>query len=349
MFWKLVENHSDLNFISKINEEIISDNNPLFIDEASIQLLKYGRENFKFNEGYNKVHFTCFTAFIKNVYLDPIFFILIKGTNTLIKESIIFNWYQTSFKKFTFVFILRQYKTIDEAIIFDAKVGLNIFHFYNEILPKIFLVRSNFSNLPLLIGKELYESKIFQFYLQFDFVKNNNWKIISKNKYLYVKKMYLIKTPEYDTEKIKLIVNSVLFKTKLCQKNNLKLFINRKKSTGRNIINFDELKPILLKYNFKILYLEDISIEEQIDYFSRAKLIIGIHGAGLTNIIFSYKNDPQIIEITAADFVPTHYYWLSKKLTYKYNLFLGSNMISKEGKTFFSVNINRLSNIISSL
>lgn len=348
MFWNLVENHPELIFKQKVNEEIISYNNPLFADEADIQFVNFGINNFKFNNGYNKVHFIHFTAFIKNVHLDPSFFILIKAPSTLLKESIIFDWYRISVKKFIFTYLFRKYKKIDEAILFDAKVGLNVFHFYNDILTKIFIFRANFAGIPILIGEELFYSKLFQFYLQFSFVKNNNWKIVSKNKYLYAKKMYIIKPPEYDAEKLKLIVDKVLVKNKLLQANNLRLFINRKNSTGRTINNFNELEPILLINNFIILYLEDISIEEQIDYFSCANIIIGIHGAGLTNMIFSYKNNPQVIEITAADFIPTHYYWLCNKFSYKYNLFLGSNLANKDGKTSFTININRLSNIISS-
>ncbi|HBT93784.1 MAG TPA: hypothetical protein DEB23_05945 [Chitinophagaceae bacterium] len=173
MYWKIIENHPELIFKDKSNEEILSDTDPLFKDEANIQLLNFGIEKFQFNKGYNKVHFTHYTAFIKDVYLDPIYFIIIKRTNTLIRESIIFDWYRISFKKFVSIFLLRHFKKINEVVIFDAKVGLNVFHFYNDILPKLFVAKDKYSNIPILISEELYVSKLFQYYLQFDFVKNN--------------------------------------------------------------------------------------------------------------------------------------------------------------------------------
>jgi hypothetical protein len=50
-------------------------------------------------------------------------------------------------------------------------------------LPKLFIAKARLPNIPLLISEELYVSKLFQYYLQFDFVKNNTWQIVRKNEY----------------------------------------------------------------------------------------------------------------------------------------------------------------------
>lgn len=347
MYWKIIENHPDLRFYKKVNAEYVSFSNPLFEDEVQVQSVKNCRLNFQFNNGYNKIHFTQFIASIKNVYLEPTFFILIKKFNILIKESIVFEWYKVSFRKFISHFFLRQCSKVEKAVLFDAKVGKNIFHFYNDILPKIFVSVPGFSNIQFLIGEELYYSKLFQYFLQFDFVKNNNWKIISKNKFLFVKEMFLIKVPEYDAEKLKLIADEALSKNEIDGSNNLKLFINRKESTGRTISNFKAIEPILLKNNFVILYLEDLNIAEQIEFFSKAKVIVGIHGAGLTNMIFSYRNKPKILEVTASDYIPTHYYWLANSFSFEYKLFLGDNLIHENDKQKFAIDIKRFTNIIT--
>ena len=348
MIWKIIEKHPDLIFIDKQINEITCDINPLLEDEADIQFINFKKENFQFNNGYNKVHFVKFNAFIKDVYVDPNFFILIKKRNILIKESIAFDWYRTSYKTYVYNVLLRQYEKIEEAVLFDAKVGLNVFHFYNDILPKLMLVKAFSLKTPFLISEELFNSKLFQYHLQFDRVKNINWKIVSKNVYLYVKNLQLIKTSEYDFKILKLIADDILqkFDTKKFKK--IKLFINRKESTGRTITNFKELIPLLDKHNYIVLYLEDISIEQQIEYFSRASVIIGIHGAGLTNMIFSYRNNPKILEITASDFIPTHYYWLANSFGFNYQLFLGGILKVVNHKSNFDVDIIRLGNIISS-
>ena len=68
----------------------------------------------------------------------------------------------------------------------------------------------------------------------------------------------------------------------------------------RIIHNHQELKNILeKKYGNKFLNiaLDNLNIFEQFDLFYNAKIIIGQHGAGLTNIFFCKKN-VKIIEIT---------------------------------------------------
>lgn len=72
---------------------------------------------------------------------------------------------------------------------------------------------------------------------------------------------------------------------------------------------------------------------------------IGIYGAGLSNIIFSYKNNPEIIEIAHSDFIPTHYYWLSQSLGLNYHLFLG-NQISCTSNSFL-IDVERFGNTLS--
>ena len=58
------------------------------------------------------------------------------------------------------------------------------------------------------------------------------------------------------------------------------------------ISTFDSYK------NFKSIYLENISFEEQIKYFNNAKLIICAHGAGMSNMFFCKENKTKLIEIT---------------------------------------------------
>ena len=83
-----------------------------------------------------------------------------------------------------------------------------------------------------------------------------------------------------------------------------KIYIDKQnnfKNNNRIILNNDELKEFLAKEGFKIIDLNKHSFIEQISLFNRAKIIISIHGAGLTNVIFS-KPKTKIIEICSESF-----------------------------------------------
>ena len=130
MYWRIIENHTHLKYRKKIYKQILSSKTPLFDDEAEIQLEKYGNKNIQFNEGHYKVCVTYFDAYVENVYLEPRFFILIKRLNILIKESIVFDWYRISVKEFLHSIFIFNFKKVEEAVVFDAYNGLNVFHFY---------------------------------------------------------------------------------------------------------------------------------------------------------------------------------------------------------------------------
>jgi capsular polysaccharide biosynthesis protein len=70
-------------------------------------------------------------------------------------------------------------------------------------------------------------------------------------------------------------------------------FING--SNRRSIQNIDELSEFLEKYNFIVLELEHLTFEKQIEYFYNANIVVGMHGAGLSNLIFC--QNLKLIEI----------------------------------------------------
>ena len=66
------------------------------------------------------------------------------------------------------------------------------------------------------------------------------------------------------------------------------LFVSRRNRRG--LSNLDEIESILSKQDFRTIYPEDLAIEDQIRSIAEAKLIFGIHGAGLG---FQLFRNPQ--------------------------------------------------------
>ena len=82
------------------------------------------------------------------------------------------------------------------------------------------------------------------------------------------------------------------------------IYISRKDSPkARGLANEDELAEALSSLGFKILTLSELSVVQQIYFFSRARLIVAPHGAGLTNIIFCNNNNCTVIEINLDNYL----------------------------------------------
>ena len=74
------------------------------------------------------------------------------------------------------------------------------------------------------------------------------------------------------------------------QKKKNKIYIDREDSISnknqRLINNENEVREFLLKKGFALVKLADLNFKEQIELFNSAETIVGLHGAGFSNIVF---------------------------------------------------------------
>jgi len=112
------------------------------------------------------------------------------------------------------------------------------------------------------------------------------------------------------------------------KRNPRRVYISREKTDRRRIINEDELTPILNMYKIQKIYVEDLTIEEQIRLFRDVELIVSPHGGGLTNMIFA--DDCVVVEIFPNGErppwnLPVHYWGLAMSCGHHYRCLFHRN------------------------
>ena len=86
--------------------------------------------------------------------------------------------------------------------------------------------------------------------------------------------------------------------------------------------NEAELLPLLHAEGFEILHLEHLSFTEQIRAFSEAAVIMGPHGAGLTNLLFATKQ-ARVIELLPDDSINHCFWMMASALEQRYTYLTG--------------------------
>jgi hypothetical protein len=66
-----------------------------------------------------------------------------------------------------------------------------------------------------------------------------------------------------------------------------RIYISRPQTTGRQVINEDDVLEALKPFGFVAYILENMSFADQVRLFSQAEIVVAPHGAGLTNMIFA--------------------------------------------------------------
>jgi glycosyltransferase involved in cell wall biosynthesis len=92
-----------------------------------------------------------------------------------------------------------------------------------------------------------------------------------------------------------------------CGGRNKRLLIERK-GPSRKIQNFLEVQEFLAKHGFETVFLEGMSIRDQISLFQSADFVIGAHGAGLTNLLFCEPGTKVLEFMPTVEMRP--FFWL---------------------------------------
>jgi len=96
-----------------------------------------------------------------------------------------------------------------------------------------------------------------------------------------------------------------------------RVFISRRTASCRKIQNEDDVFAFFKKYGFVRYDLEEYSFLEQVMLFYNAEIIVGEHGAGLTNMMFA-EPGTDVVEIFQAR-ARAMYWYLSQELGLHYH------------------------------
>lgn len=191
--------------------------------------------------------------------------------------------------------------------------GNNYFHWLFDILPRLFILEEMYKiknidyfyvpdtqpwQLSSLSAFEIDKTKLINSRRFRHIVADN----IIATSHPWYKKGYILNEaknlPSWIIKEINLKFNK--FSKKFdCNEN---FFIDRRESKYNHcqIINDEELKEYLIKKNFSVYRVGELSFFEQIFLFQNAKTIIGAHGAAFANLVFC-KPETKVIEIIPED------------------------------------------------
>ena len=112
-------------------------------------------------------------------------------------------------------------------------------------------------------------------------------------------------------------------------KRNPKVSLNKKgrKSKARKFSNQHEVESLFEKHGFKKLYLEDLTPSQQLASMAKAKVVAGLHGAGLTNLI-ACRPSTAVLELTVGNST-----WSYAKLAQALDLHYQMENIRPTGET----------------
>jgi hypothetical protein len=226
------------------------------------------------------------------------------------------NFFETYFKKPR---IIRLQKVISLRDTGEE----NYFHFFNDVLTKLFFLRDHhfpLNDYVVVISEGLFQKEYFQYFLKNSFLMELNL-YAQREEWIRFDEAIFCKPFTHTKMYLDEIIN--LVKPKLMN-GDKRLFLTRPPNSLRFIENINEIEKVLNKNNFEIIDTSLLSFGEQIQLFSQCRYLVAIHGAGICNILFRAGKPLSILEIVQpSEYVPFHYIMMSKIYNYNYSVMLG--------------------------
>jgi hypothetical protein len=104
---------------------------------------------------------------------------------------------------------------------------------------------------------------------------------------------------------------------------NERIYITRSDAKDRYIENEIEILPLLRQYGFTRVSLSGCSLQEQIDLFRNARIIVGSHGAGFANLAFA-SSGATVIELFREDWFHAAFHQIANILDMNYGFLICS-------------------------
>jgi capsular polysaccharide biosynthesis protein len=96
-----------------------------------------------------------------------------------------------------------------------------------------------------------------------------------------------------------------------------RVFLSRSRAARRRLLNEDEVWPLLRDAAFERVWMEDLSFDEQVRLMGQTRVLFGLHGAGLTNMMFCPPGG-EIVEIADLGFPNPNFYALACAMQHHY-------------------------------
>ncbi len=201
----------------------------------------------------------------------------------------------------------------------------NYFHVLIDALPKVafFEALGMPEDAVLVVADTLAQQPFFQAIQQRGSFAKRRWHVQHEHEYLQAETLWCGRVSEVNLRWIDGMLDMIDAHPNA--QGTERIFVTRSPSAGRTIINMADVSVVLRNHRIEMIDAAQLSWPQQVDLFGSARLIAGIHGAGLTNLVFRRGLPTDVFEIFSPFGCTPAYYYLAKLYGYRYAYLMGQN------------------------
>ena len=224
-------------------------------------------------------------------------------------------------------FILKQWvgkhlklsKNLVFGLVYNHWASFNYYHWLIETLPRLVVLRKLYPDATIILPFSATPYMI------------RTVALLGFNKTFKIPENTTVKIPQLafvekagtflhqDNQLLREVASSIISQiVPIATKPQRRVYASRSRASCRKVANELELLDLLYKYNFELIYFEDFNFIEQVKIMRGVDIIIGLHGANLTNILFMQEGttlvelmnsfSPNLVYFQLASYLRLGYY-----------------------------------------
>lgn len=265
---------------------------------------------------------------MKNIIVSALYGgALINVNNEVSSLFVSFPWGKRLHPIFSLPYIGSKRRVLDKAIyLITPEAKGNYYHWMIDLLPRLLIIKksnlSDFSERSVILHfpPKPYEAETL------DLLNISGENVVRTQPFELVVVKDLVVANYYSNErnfpkwKKELLkeFKEIVTTTNSSGTEYKKVYLYRGNQKVRRLIQEEDLVKILRGRGFKVVDPQKLRLVEQIQILKQARIVVSIHGAALTNIIFCEKGS-SVIELRSIHNSPEHYSSIARAYDLKFD------------------------------
>lgn len=224
--------------------------------------------------------------------------------------------------------------------------AVNYYHWFVEALTKVLSTRLDRSDFVVMLPSTFRNLGYHEESLTLLGIRSEYFDVVTER--LHCEEMYLPLNVSINGTTNPLYINK-LRDALLSDRKNIRparrLYVSRRSAGKRRVANEAEVTTFLQPYGFEVVEFEKMTFKEQLAICNSATIIVGLHGAGLTNMLFM-TTGKAVIELRRENEDNFCFKYLAEALNMRYDFVECKNQGDDRYNSDFSVNLAELKKMI---
>lgn len=210
-------------------------------------------------------------------------------------------------------------KNLVFGLVYNHWASFNYYHWLIETLPRLIMLRKLYPDATIILPFSATPYMV------------QTVELLGYNKTFKIPENTTVKIPQLafvekagtflhqDNQLLREVASSIISQVvPAVTKPQRRVYASRSRANCRKVANEPELLNLLYEYNFELIYFEDFNFTEQVEIMRNVDIIVGLHGANLTNILFMQEGtilielmnllSPNLVYFQLASYLQLGYY-----------------------------------------